>query len=241
MTEQSVKTAGVDRTHDDSKINKLFFSLGHLAILIVCCWLVLFDGLTVLGAQFDQQWQFTDMNRAYVLLGCVALYWCRHIATLFYLLPRKVALSEVMELLIFFAIFEIGLLLVGGGVLQQDAIPFAWLDVAACLLLFIGSYLNSYSELQRKWWKQKPENKGRCYTQGLFKHAMHINYFGDIIMFTGWCLFTHNIWTLMLPLLMTLMFIYYHIPGLDRYLADRYGSEFTAYEKKTKKLIPYLY
>jgi hypothetical protein len=29
--------------------------------------------------------------------------------------------------------------------------------------------------------------------------------------------------------------------GLDAYLAQHYGAEFTAYASKTKKLIPYIY
>jgi len=70
---------------------------------------------------------------------------------------------------------------------------------------------------------------------------MHINYFGDTILFTGWCLLTHNIWVLGFPMLMGMSFIFYHIPGLDVYLAERYGKEFKAYSEKTKKFIPFIY
>uniref|UniRef100_A0A7S4V2K2 Steroid 5-alpha reductase C-terminal domain-containing protein n=1 Tax=Alexandrium monilatum TaxID=311494 RepID=A0A7S4V2K2_9DINO len=33
---------------------------------------------------------------------------------------------------------------------------------------FLGSWLHTWSELQRKWRKAKPENKGRGYALGLF-------------------------------------------------------------------------
>ena len=114
-------------------------------------------------------------------------------------------------------------------------------DILALGLLLLGSYLNTYSELQRKWWKNNSANKGHCYTEGLFKYSMHINFFGDVVLFTGWVLFTHNIWTLLLPLMMMYMFISFHIPALDEYLVKRYHEEFKMYANKTKKFIPFVY
>jgi steroid 5-alpha reductase family enzyme len=125
--------------------------------------------------------------------------------------------------------------------LRDYSIEPGWLDLLALFLLLSGSYLNSNSESQRKWWKKDPSNKGRCYTQGLFKYAMHINYFGDTMLFTGWCLFTYTICTLGLPILMAGLFICMHIPGLDAYLSERYGTEFKAYAEKTKKFVPFVY
>ena len=70
---------------------------------------------------------------------------------------------------------------------------------------------------------------------------MHINYFGDSVMILGWALLTAVWWTLALPVLITATFIFVHIPGLDAYLADRYGKPFEEYAAKTKKLIPFVY
>ena len=95
--------------------------------------------------------------------------------------------------------------------------------------------------LQRKNWKTLPENQGQCYTGGLFKYSMHINYFGDSVSFTGWAVLTANGWALAMPALMTAMFIFVHIPGLDAYLAERYGASFEAYARRTKKFIPFVY
>ena len=139
------------------------------------------------------------------------------------------------------AFFEIGLLLVGGGAFSQQSIPFGALDVAAAALLMLGSLLNTGSEVQRKLWKKDPAHQGQCYTAGLFAYAMHINYFGDVVLFSGWCLLTRNLWTLLLPLSMALMFAFMHIPPLDAYLQERYGDAFTAYARRTKKLIPFIW
>jgi len=95
--------------------------------------------------------------------------------------------------------------------------------------------------MQRKWWKKKPTSIGHCYTEGLFSYSMHINYFGDILLFSGWSLLTHSLIAFIFLLLMTLMFVFIHIPGLDSYLSQRYGSEFNDYSAKTKKLVPFVY
>ena len=53
-----------------------------------------------------------------------------------------------------------------------------------------------------------------------------------VVLLLGWML---------VPLMMTLMFVFYHIPALDRYLADRYGAEFSAYAARTAKFVPGIY
>jgi protein-S-isoprenylcysteine O-methyltransferase Ste14 len=237
----NTKKAGVERSHGRSLTEKTVFSIGHFGIILICIWLVFFNGLTMLDILFGQNWQLTDFKRSYILLACALLYWVRHFITLFYLLARKVEWSEVFGLLGFFALIEIGLLLTGGGAFREYSVKLNWLDIIAIILLIFGSYLNSFSEIQRKLWKNDPKNNGLCYTKGLFKYSMHINYFGDTVMFTGWCLFTNSLWSLVLPLMMAGMFIFYHIPGIDSYLSSRYGNDFKDYSKKTKKFIPFIY
>ena len=58
-------------------------------------------------------------------------------------------------------------------------------EVIGILLYISGSYINTQSEFDRHVWKLKEENRGRLYTEGLFSLSMHINYFGDIVLFTG--------------------------------------------------------
>ena len=79
------------------------------------------------------------------------------------------------------------------------------------------------------------------YAQGLFKYAMHINYLGDIILFTGFALLTHNLFMLIVPFLMAINFVFSYIPMMDKQLAGKYGNEFKIYAKTTKKLIPFIY
>jgi protein-S-isoprenylcysteine O-methyltransferase Ste14 len=236
-----MKQAGVNRSHTPSIPQKFVFFVLHSLILAACAWLLYFQGLETLGSWFDKRWQFNDLTRASILFACVVVYWLRHTVTLFYILARNIDYSEALGLIVFFTLFEVGLLLLGGGVFRDYSIELGWLDSIALILLLIGSFLNSFSEIQRKWWKQNQENKGHCYTEGLFSYSIHINYFGDVLLFSGWVLFTYNLWAFMLPALIFISFVLFHIPALDTYLENRYGQAFITYSTKTKKIIPLIY
>ncbi len=216
--------AGVNRSHAPSFVQKMSFATLHLAVLFA-------------SAAVAFSADLANPARAKALVLVAALYFSRHMITLFYLLVRRVDWGEVLGLSAFMATFEVGFVWLAG----QSSAAFSALDVLGLGLLAFGSYLNTGSEVQRKWWKADPAHKGHCYTLGLFRYSMHINFFGDVVLFSGWALLTANLFALGLPLLMALMFIFLHIPGLDAYLAKRYGNEFTAYASKTKKLIPFVY
>lgn len=225
----STKYGGVDRSYDRSFGPKLLFALFHGSSVGLCIWLAF-------GA-FD----WADPTRAKIMAAAAILYFIRHMVTLFLLLQRKVELREGLGLSVFIAIFEIGFLLLGSGLFSDKTTPFGFWDGLGVALLLFGSYLNTASELQRRAWKKLPESKGQCYTEGLFAYSMHINYLGDSILFTGWAILTASLWALAIPALMTYMFIFYHIPSLDKHLADRYGEGFEAYAAKTAKFLPSVY
>jgi steroid 5-alpha reductase family enzyme len=107
----------------------------------------------------------------------------------------------------------------------------------ASILYVVGSYLNSYSEIQRKRWKEMPQNKGRCYTQGLFSLSRNINYFGDTLLFAGWALTTGVWWNAWVPVVMGSSFWFYHIPDKEKYLQNRYAKDWPAYKAQT----PYIF
>jgi steroid 5-alpha reductase family enzyme len=225
----TTKYGGVDRAHDHSFGPKLVFALLHGAIVVTCLWLAF------------GTFEWADPTRAKVLAATAVLYFLRHLVTLFVLLQRKVELSEGLGLNVFIAIFEIGFLLLGAGLLSGEATPFGAWDGLGIALLLVGSYLNTGSELQRRAWKKLPSSNGRCYTGGLFAYSMHINYLGDSILFTGWAILTASLWAFAIPALMTYLFIFYHIPPLDEYLADRYGEKFKTYAQRTVKFLPFVY
>jgi steroid 5-alpha reductase family enzyme len=119
--------------------------------------------------------------------------------------------------------------------------PIGPLDIVGITLFLIGSYINFLADYQRFSWKRNIENKGRLFTSGLFKYAMHINYFGDAVAYLGLALITHNIACFCISMGMFVYFIAFEIPRLDEHLGKKYGDEFAAYSKATKKFIPFVY
>jgi len=119
--------------------------------------------------------------------------------------------------------------------------PVGALDYFSIFLYLFGSGLNTYSEYTRYIWKKQAAHKGRLYKEGLFKYSMHINYFGDVVLFTGFALLTYSFSLLVIPLIMALNFIFFIIPRLDKYLARKYDEEFKEYAVRTKKFIPGIY
>lgn len=222
-------SGGINREHGRSVAPKLVFAALHAGIVIICIWLAFGD------------WGWPDQARTQILAFCAVLYGLRHLVTLFVLLKREVGLSEVLGLSAFIALFEIGFILLGAGLISGEPTPFGWLDWVGLGMVLFGSFLNTGSEVQRWMWKKKPSSKGRCYTKGLFRFSMHINYFGDSVLFTGWAILASSIFAWPIPIFITASFVFFHIPPLDDYLAKRYGDEFKAYDDKTAKLVPFLY
>ncbi len=157
--------------------------------------------------------------------------------TLFYLLKRYIPWEESFSIPIAFALYYVGYSLF----VFHSSYTLGLVDYFAILLFLFGSFLNTFSELQRHFWKQKPEHKGKIYTRGLFSWSMHINYFGDLCWVTAYALITRNIYAIVIPVFLFCFFVFYNIPKLDHYLASKYGTEFEAYRQKTKKFIPFVY
>ncbi len=157
--------------------------------------------------------------------------------TMFVFLKRKLAWWEGIIGAVFFPFLIFCFVYVGGS----QKLPVDSVDIIGMTLYAIGSYLGTSSELSRHIWKLKHENKGHLYTRGLFKYSRHINYFGDVLLFSGFALVTHDPKMLIIPMAMTMCFVLLWIPAHDRYLAEKYGTEFEDYANRTKKLIPMIY
>ncbi|MBW1739334.1 MAG: DUF1295 domain-containing protein [Deltaproteobacteria bacterium] len=152
-----------------------------------------------------------DFSRHLILMSCSIIYFLRLLITVSVFLKRRMTWFETIVITILMS------------------------------FVLFGSFLNTRSEYTRYVWKKKEMNKGRLYTDGLFRYSMHINYFGDVILFTGFAMITHSFSMLVIPVIMFLNFVFFIIPSLDRYLKKNYGEEFNDYARGTKKLIPWIY
>ena len=215
---------------------KLFFCGCILATVATSIWLMFAD-----LAYFDtglKPYQISgDLLRRVLIALCLIIYFLRLQITVWVFQKRKWVWLETIIISILTPLALYAFAHVGGNNHQSIGA----MEIVGGLFYIIGSYINTDSEYRRHVWKLKEENKGRLYTAGLFRYSMHINYFGDIVLFTGFAMITHSLSMLVIPSIMTLNFVFNIIPSLDRYLEKKYGDEFRAYSQKTKKMVPWIY
>ena len=219
-----------------SNVSRWFF-ITIIYFVIFFSGVLMFADKWVAGSWLESYTINGDLARRIILMACFIIYFFRLLITVFVFLKRKMDWLETILVsgLMFFALYSFAK--VGGS----NQLPLNAFDVIGLFLFLAGSYLNTTSEYKRYAWKKKIENKGHLYTEDLFKHSMHINYLGDIILFTGLALITQSFSLLVIPLIMALNFVFFIIPRLDKYLAKKYGDEFNEYAGKTKKFIPMVY
>jgi steroid 5-alpha reductase family enzyme len=207
---------------DTSTLPRLAMVGMHLVGVLVATWLLASGPLT---------------PRRVALLAFAWVYFARVVLTSLFFLKRKVGWEETFQVGPFLLVIQVSLAWLGA----RSAAPWTAMDTLAVVLYALGSFLNTGSELQRKRWKTRPENEGHLYTGGLFRLSMHVNYFGDVVLFSGFALLTRSPWAWLVPAVMAAGFVFLHIPMLDRYLRGRYGDEFVEWERRTKKLVPFVY
>lgn len=210
----------------------LMFGL-ELCILAITYWLLFLGGY---GSVFHSGAVVGNFGRHLLLFIFSCIVFIRTSFTFFYLLKRSVPWQEAVSVPFAFAIYYVGYAHLGYGSVK----PIDTVDVFAIVLFLFGSFLNTYSELQRDRWKKIPSNKGHLYTSGLFRYSMHINYFGDILWVTAYAIVTRNLYSAAIPVMIFFFFAFYNAPKLDRYLLSKYGNEFEEYSKRTKKLVPFV-
>ena len=222
---------------ETSNTLRILWFVSHSIFLYIAYLICFDDKLLWLDSILDVNFQGGNFYRRCCLWAFGMMMYIRMNLTTFHLLKRKINIDEFFGVIIAYATYQIGFVLLGGW----NTTGFGMLDYLGILLFIIGSYLNTYSEFQRRRFKKDPNNKGKLYTLGLFQFSRHINYFGDMCWVIGWAIVTHNIWSIFIPILLTLGFIFLFIPELSRYLETNYADEYLDWKKETKKLIPFIY
>jgi len=219
-------------------------SFGPKLVFCACIFTTVFTSTWLMFADlaYSDTWLKSylisgDLFRRVLLALCLIIYFLRLQVTVWVFQKRKWIWTETIIISIVVPLALYSFAHVGGNNHQ----PFGFVETVGWLAYILGSYINTSSEYRRHVWKLKKENKGRLYTDGLFRYSMHINYFGDIVLFTGFAMITHSLSMLVIPLIMAVNFVFNIIPSLDGYLEKKYGDEFKDYSRKTKKLIPWIY
>lgn len=96
-----------------------------------------------------------------------------------------------------------------------------WL-LTGCILFSVGVAIELVSEVDRMWFKAKPENKGKPYGGGLWSFATNINYGGYNLWRAGYAMVAAGpVWGLLIGGLFFYDFTSRAIPVLERYCTDK--------------------
>jgi protein-S-isoprenylcysteine O-methyltransferase Ste14 len=222
--------------HSPSIPAKLLMSIGVLAGTLTATALTTgYSDWLMNVLDFDKV--VGNTYRQMAMLICCLIYFVRFTIALFVFIQRKISWFEggFVTVMFFIVFYYFG---ISAG---SHPGPFGILDILGVSLFLSGSCINTLADYQRFSWKRKTENKGRLYTSGLFKYAMHINYFGDAVAYFGLALITYNIVCLCISMGMFVYFITFEIPRLDEHLNNKYRDSFKEYSKVTKKFVPFMY
>lgn len=209
----------------------------HALVLCAAGWILLDGGITTVGSWFGHQWIAGDLGRRIVLFVFGCILFVRLTFTSFWLLKRRFDWSELVGVIFACLIYQIGFALLGA----TEAAPLGAVGAVGIVLFLLGSYLNTWSEIQRKRFKDDPANKGKLFTGGLFRYARHINYFGDTLWAAGWAMVTRNLWSAIIPVALAAGFILFFIPSLSGHLKEKYGDQYDEWARTTKKFVPFVY
>lgn len=222
--------------HAESYLPKAFIALAICGSICISGYLMFFDE-SEMNSIFKPYKINGDFVRNVLIISCMIIYFLRLLVTLLFFFQRKmywmeaIIIANIMPWIFPYIAYTSG----------RYSKPIGLIEFIGILFFLMGSYLNSASEYLRYSWKKEDENAGRVYTGGLFKYAVNINYFGDIVLFIGLAAIAHQVKLLIVPASMGLIFILILIPLKDNYLKQKYGEEFVKYAAKTKTLIPLIY
>jgi steroid 5-alpha reductase family enzyme len=220
-----------------SKAQRIFLAVIAGAWVLLVWWMLAGDGLATLGTRLGRNWRHGDAARRMYLAIGFTIYYVRILFTEFVFLKRGVGWSEVFTITPWLLIIVLLFGIAGG----TNMMALGMTAAIGAIFFAVGSWVNSYAEYTRHVWKQRPENRGRLYTEGLFRYSRHPNYLGDLMSFSGLCMISGAWVTAIVPLLMLAGFVFVNIPALDAHLHEHYGVAFEEYASRTRKLIPFVY
>lgn len=117
-----------------------------------------------------------------------------------------------------------------------------WLDFLGIGIWIFGFLYEAIADYQLLFFMRNPANKGHIMQSGLWHYSRHPNYFGEILMWWGICIFCLAVPYGYLAVIsagwITIMLCFITgIPWVEKALEN--NPEFIAYKQKTSALIPW--
>jgi steroid 5-alpha reductase family enzyme len=128
-------------------------------------------------------------------------------------------------------------------VLTSGNTPFGVWDILAVPVTLGAIVIETAADEQLKRFIRQPDSAEGIMQRGLWAYSRHPNYFGEILFWWGLYLFALAAnplfwWTIMGPLIITLLFLVISIPLMDRRSLDRRPG-YAQHIKKISALIPW--
>jgi protein-S-isoprenylcysteine O-methyltransferase Ste14 len=112
------------------------------------------------------------------------------------------------------------------------------------IIFFFGTALRLYAirTLGRFFTMEIGTREGHQMIQsGPYKFIRHPSYTGYFLMIFGIGIAYQNLYSFMIPLLQIGIFFAKRIPLEEKMLIQKFGGEYSSYQKRTKKLIPWVF
>ena len=216
---------------------KLIIHSIEILLLWLSFWILFQNGGPWIDSKLNIPNSTKGFDRRIIIFIFNIITFIRLSFMMIFLLKRKIPWEESISVPLAFALYYIGFSLF----VLPTSRSLDIFDFLAILLFVVGSALNSGGEILRERWKSKSENRGKIYTEGLFKYSRHINYFGDVLWVIAYAAITRNCYAITVPLFLFGFFAFYNAPKLDSYLKKKYGKDYDNYASKTKMLVPFIY
>jgi len=163
----------------------------------------------------DEDWRYADFRKKFK-----GLYW----------VISFLGIHMFPTLIVF-----LGLLALYPALVLSDE-PIGIMDIIAFLITLVAIAIETVSDKQLREYLKKEDRKPFLDT-GIWKYSRHPNYFGEVLCWFGFFLFSAGLetfywWTLAGPLAMIFLFAFISVPMMDRRMLKRkegYGE----YMKKT--------
>lgn len=223
--------------YSSSLEQKVTLTALHFITLLIVLWLLFLNGISTVADTFGIPVESGDKTRRIFIMFGGLIYFIRLMFTHFVFVKRELKWGEALTISLWIFVFYMTFSFTGG----TNPAKAGEIFYTGVGLYLIGSIVNTIAEYQRWVWKKNPVNSHTLYTGGLFRFSRHINYFGDVMLFTGFAMLTGSVYPFIIPAAILVLYAVVNIPLLEEHLREEYGTDFDEYANHTKKLIPYLY
>jgi steroid 5-alpha reductase family enzyme len=120
-------------------------------------------------------------------------------------------------------------------------------DFIGWTILLVGLVLESVADMQKLWFKQDPQSRGRWIDVGVWRWSRHPNYFGEMLVWLGSFIaaarvFVGGEWAaVMSPIFIVLLLLFVSgLPIVEESADRKHGSnpDYRAYKQRTSILLP---